>query len=224
MRVIHFIVLIISGVLLLSCEKDNGLIVNSPFQVANFNDKIIPFAVGNQWTYVDSTNGVSPYTTVLGIIGVTDTIYQGRPYKAYHWNWLNGPNFQPSDITWYMANGPDGVLNFGGICSSGSFMVAKSLYVKYPVQAGETWNRLDIYFQFSGSFAVMDTTLMTVVSTDEILVTPAGTFHCIVYSSQFYTTTYRDYYALNIGWVGRVAKSPSGIVSYKKLLKSFQLN
>lgn len=225
MRTIQLFVLIISALLLLSCENDNGPSSSGQFKIADYDAGLVPLAVGNRWTYIDSSfsNGqVSTFNTVLGISGTSNIQYQSQPYTVYHWNWLNPVTLEPGKIAWLMANGPEGVYDFGGRTAQGDTVMAKNLYVKFPARLGETWKRVEILN--AGSYIILgDTLVVTVVSTNEVLDTPAGKIRCYVYSSQRGSLNVLEYYSVNMGYVALIQMF-NGTITFKKVLSSYQIH
>lgn len=224
MRIHYLLIIVVLSVLLLSCEKDNGPLASSPFRQMNFNENIIPLAVGNQWVYIDSTFGGSIYvdSTCYCIIDKGVVEYQSRSYRVFYRAVLDYATLEFSDLSWLFANTSDGINCFGGVNSQGNSFLTKTLFLKYPVNVGDTWNELSICYR-DNEFWICDTIARTVVSVDELFMTPAGNFHCCVYSRLFENDTVLDYYSVNIGHVGQIIKH-EGNIYQKSVLKSYKIH
>lgn len=226
MRILPFLIFAILSGLFLSCETDNGPLSSGQFKIADYDAGLVPLAVGNRWTYIDSSfhsGSVSVSHSLVGIIGDTNIQYQSQSYKVYLENWMDYTTQKHNDLSWLKANCPEGLYCFGGIGPKGGFVAAKSLYAKYPARTGEIWNKMNIVFTFADSaFMVWDTTLAVVESTVEMFETPAGRFRCYVYTSHWVGFTFREYYAVNIGLVAEIDEY-SGVIVTKRYLQSYQL-
>ncbi|MGB2868591.1 MAG: hypothetical protein WBD36_09080 [Bacteroidota bacterium] len=224
---LHEIVKIVMVVAVLAalwgCKKDNNPVAN------NTPSYIIPLAVGNQWDYVDSLfNSTGGFLRVdsssLRIVGKTTVQYQSQSQDVYYWNWLNNLTKQPSASSWLTANESDGNYGIGGISSKGTFVLARTLWAKYPSNVGDSWQRANISLNGDSTFSISDTSTVTVLAVNEVFPTRTGNLTCYVYNYQREGTVSTSvYYSIDIGYVGVIVRS-NGYVTFKKTLRSFKLN
>jgi len=164
----YYALLLIPVVLFLGSCNDDPLGAQSEGQ-------IVPLTVGNYWSYsyrsTDSLGTVKDTMQWFEVVD-SDTVINGQRY------------YSVSDvITWFFGvkmfytNKANGLYRF--MRESGPV----SLYIKYPVKRNEV-----IYREY-------DT--LTVLNTEQKVITPAGTFYCVVYrrttfesSVWFYETMY----------------------------------
>lgn len=217
----------------LGCQKNETPVGNEENQTA----VLVPLAVGNQWSFIDSTfsaaNGafVGRDSSRLGITGSTSIQHQGASVEVFYWNWANPRTGVAYDYKWLTRNEPDGRYLYGGQSSKGTYVLGKFLSERHPVTAGQTWQNIRIVYRSSDStFAVGDTVQMSCRAVDEQFTTLVETFKCVVYSYQQTVTTtggttIREtcvYYAPNIGYVGLVGYT-NGVRDFKKTLSSYKL-
>lgn len=185
------LILLLVTIFLVSCKEDPL----SP----QFDGQIMPLSVGNYWGYsylrIDSLGAVTDTLNWMEVVD-SDTIINGLRYYS-----VTDIITMFFGIKMYYINKSDGLYRF--IPNSGPL----SLYVKYPVKQNEM-----VYSDY-------DT--LKVLNTLEKVITPAGTFYCIVYSRitfnnsiWFYENTY---YSPGIGKV----KIETG---YTRDLKNYQPN
>lgn len=231
---IFTIFLLIFFIFIFGCNKDD----NSVNQVQNNSGVIMPLKVGNQWTYIDSSfaeNGslISTDSSRLGITGKTNIFYNGQSIEVFYWNWLNINNNQPEDFKWLARNETEGLYMYGGRYLDSNFVFQKTLDTKYPVNVGDTWERITYSFRriITGdssfySFYISDTVLVTCISINQKFITAIGEFECYVYNYQRVISNENDYiylyYAKDVGYVGYQRKT-NGILRRNKTLKSIGL-
>jgi hypothetical protein len=213
--------------LLVSCT--NNPITSNPSE----NEVLLPLSSGNSWFYVTYTymgDSVIPGLTDSNrttIIGQTIVYHNGQQYDVSIAAFFYPSNAaQPVDSKWLYWNGNDGLYILGGLASKDT-LIDKLLYLKYPVARGDTWIAPHLtYDLILNRFFVDDTLSYNCVSTDEELVTPAGTFQCYVYHHRIRPEEdvleywdYYEYYALGIGKVGTIIRSSlDGSMKSKSLL------
>jgi hypothetical protein len=86
------------------------------------------------------------------------------------------------------------------------------LYLKYPVQKGEVWQRPFLIFNtLDQTFSIPDTQIYRCLDTNASFATPLGTYRCIVYQhmepiEEIPGKQYDiiEYYAPGVGKVGEV--------------------
>jgi hypothetical protein len=226
----------VAAALLLSagCGSRWNSPVIAPIQV----NPIVPMAVGNRWTYVDSTfaTGTGQLQSVdssrVEITGREDIRYQGVVCEAYDWTWTNPANGSPDDFSFVVGTAPNGIYEYGGRSSSGLFMPGRLLELRYPVYLNDSWTAHEILHYASRGF--VDTTYTYQCSApDTLLRTPAGMLRCVEYLYTYFFFYSNDplhshrselfiYYRPGVGYVGFVQKL-DGVVTASKRLRSYRL-
>jgi hypothetical protein len=218
--------------LLSSCgKKGDDQVVNPPIE----QTAIVPLVVGNEWRYVDSTfntdGSVRIDSSTLAITGKTSVQYQGQTIEVYYWNWIDNRTKLPQDWKWLCRNESDGFCLFGGASSKGTFVLTKSLDIKFPGSVGDSWQRISIVTSGDSTFRLGDTTVVRCLAVSEDLSTPAGALKCYVTHYQRSrtigsTTTVTDtyvYHVPNIGYVALLAKE-NGRTAFRKLLRTYHVS
>jgi hypothetical protein len=207
---------------------------------------LVPLKVGNSWTYIDSTfnsNGFgSSDTSLLKITGSKTITWQGKPYLVFLWTWVN-PIFP--QYSFFAGNESDGLYFFGGTNGHTDYVIAKSLFGKFPVTEGESWMYERIgYGLHDSSFYVDDTLPVQCISVGFPFKTAAGTVSSFVYretdtgpvmlsplrtglagftDATGSTMQTHNYFNPAIGFVGMV-KTFNGELRFRKTLLSYHLN
>ncbi|MFA7227734.1 MAG: hypothetical protein WC061_01765 [Melioribacteraceae bacterium] len=195
-------------------------------------DVICPLYVGQSWRYIDSNfSSTGAFTgadsSKLGIIAKGTYSVQGQNVELYHWNWINPKTNKPQAYSWLERNNSDGLSLYGGYFRNSAQLFPKMLSIKFPVNAGDTWNSPRCVFNVNDStFKIADTVKYTSTSVSENFQTPAGVFNCYAYNyqrsytsaGQTMTDNIYSYYAKNKGYLGMIVKT-NGIVRFKKVLK-----
>ena len=138
--------------MLTSCKKDN------PVDSSPSVKQIWPLKPGNTWAYhaieYDTTGAITQSGSAV-IVVTKDTIVGGETWYQISGIGSGGSMFYTnrSDGLWVMSNSTSGLF--------------QSLYFKYPVSAGESWN-------LGGDQIFLQ-------SADTLITVPAGTFHCYEY-------------------------------------------
>jgi hypothetical protein len=123
--------------------------------------EFIPLDVGNKWEYVSAkydSNGVIEFQGTGGNLIVKDTVMNGITWYAYDYSSPGNWNTNKSNGFWVFVK-----ANYGYSLNDTSWMV-----YKYPCQVGDTYGEFDYPIE--------------VVSTNEKVTVPAGTFTTIHYS------------------------------------------
>lgn len=174
MRAVPFTVtLLLVGILLLSCGQGERIAGTN-----NQPNSIVPLTLGNYWLY-ETTTSNRTYISKLGISNTSTTIHDSLEYSVFHWNWYEWPSDEPGEFDYLVRNESDGFWILGVIdkrMGDTLSYVYRTMFIKYPVTAGETWTSVD---------AIGNPTYHKCVSTSEVLETPAGTFNCIKYSGSY---------------------------------------
>lgn len=236
---ILFIILFLT----IACEKNPTEIVptkKNPTRVEEV-DGLIPFNVGNSWSYIQyvcsdsACNNVFQGLTDSAIFKISekkDVEIEGKLYNAAIREIYFPSTGQTSDYKWLFFNQVDGLYLLGGISSSDT-LLKRILQLKYPVNAGESWQvpRL-VYDLIERRFLIEDTLTYTCISTNEQFETPAGAFDCYVYHHRIRPADdindywdYYEYYNLEIGHVGTIIKSlKTNYIIFKILLYNDSIN
>jgi len=187
------------------------------------NSVLYPISVGNYWKY-------TIYTYMSGEIipGLTDSLLmtideeisvniEGKTYKGGVQTRKFGENYY-EEARWIYANLNDGLYYLGGIAEKDTIFF-KSLFLKYPVSYGETWELPYVYYDAQNQrFEFSDTTTKyTCIYTDEAFNTEAGEFKCIVYHFREKQAEdvlgyweYNLYYSPSVGFVGAEIRGSYG--------------
>ena len=174
--------------LLLSCNKN-------PIAPNTIRTILIPLAVGNEWDMVrtgfDSIGTVTS-TEAESILIKADTTIAGQHwfYRDYGIYYFAYQNTETGVLTRLISPYAD---------------TNALIYFKYPTQVGDTYGHPWV-IESPDHASMTDTAEQTtVLSTDEVITVPAGTFHCIKYhtillpfGSNFY---FDEYVSPNYGWI-----------------------
>ena len=165
----------VSFLLLFACTKTNNTIDNQP----ESTEHIVPLAVGNSWQYsieqvlFNCVNGVlycEHYdvidTTTANVTSTINIDYENENFDAYV---IDDASF--SLYPFVYRNTAQGFIQYGKLSSNGDVDFETKLIIKFPIQAGETWKDIDEYY--GNEYLCF--------STDEIMTTNVGSFHCYVF-------------------------------------------
>jgi len=199
-------------------------------------EDIFPLAIGNTWTYVDSTR-YTPDSVVTGshevtIPGTRELVIEGKPVTAFRVNnhEVGGPL---SSLSTYVINIGHSNYNLGAELDTAQ-VTGKALHLEYPTAAGRRYPTVFFGFRAEGSawIPTRDTITIEAVDPHHSCTTPAGTFPCVVFrgynpdGSLFATA----YHAPGIGYLGydiarteRVGDSLRE-VTYTRRLTSYTLH
>lgn len=173
---------------------------------------IMPLAVGNRWTYVDSTfnywkDPVWVYTNTWEIIGNQKIMYENDSIDVFvcRQTWRN-----ENISTLFLRNEVDGLCIYGE-CGLGTY--SKGYWVRYPTKVEDIWSDLPCSIISS----------MRCISVDTRFATPLGTFQSLVvfHESPWWQDEHRQYYAPNIGRVG--TEYAADLLFSKEVLVSYHL-
>ncbi len=194
----NFISFILSAILLLTivqnCSNPVEPIKPSPTidstEVCNdtifrplSTEGLIPLTVGNYWeykleTYIygDTIPQIITNYTVQGITKKHYALFECNLYEAIVYDRsLGGPD------EWLFWQDSTGYYGLGGM-SDKDTLINKSLLWEYPVEEGESWKSLILFFnKATQKFEYGDTIKYTCVSTNRKFDTPAGKFSCYVF-------------------------------------------
>lgn len=210
-RILNVISFILISISIVTCEYPTESLENSVLQ---------PVTVGNYWYYK-----IYQYSSGEILPGLTDSLLEtideeitvdieGKTYKGGVQSRRFGKNSY-EEARWIYANLNDGLYYLGGVAEKDTILF-KSLYLKYPVKQGQTWQLPYVYYhRGKEQFVFTDsTTEYTCLSTKKTFSTEAGEFNCIVYHFREKPAEdvlayweYYLYYSPGIGLVGVEIKS-----------------
>lgn len=186
---------------------------------------LMPLATGNTWLYqTQFFIGGAPLdgltdSTGSRIIGQTQVSFEGQTFEVGIREFFDPESGQAREAKWLNWNGADGLYSLGGISIRDTF-VRKVLLLRFPVEAGESWQFPSLAYDLvERKFVFDDTLTFTCVSTDTPFVTLADTFqHCYVYHHKrsqgddiLFLEDVFDYYAPDYGFVGQEVKTEGRI-------------
>lgn len=175
--------------LLAACSNNNDTSGNGSKM-----DVIMPLAIGNSWTYevqpADSADGVPMFTdSVIGF----DTI------NGVQWALVQRSSLASS---FFYRDASDGLHKVETYDTAGIF---DNLLAKYPAQTGDSYtDSLWIFYHNGGdtNWKVMPgSATTTVLSINESVSVPAGTFHALKYEYLPSLSYPEQYYVPGIGMV-----------------------
>ena len=170
-------------------------IKNISFKTYSSTSDILPLGVNNAWNFIgthyDSLGSIIATGSISSNI-LSDTVIQGTT-----WYFHNSTILDPSVL---FAEKADGLWGLSLSPTQGF----SALFLKYPAIANETYPSL--HFD-------TDTSLVVVISTNQAITVPAGTFSCHHYHLSLLGSDIADFYlSPGTGWV-RVeiyGKKPNG--------------
>jgi hypothetical protein len=198
---------------------------------------IFPLAVGNTWSYIDSTyhgdDSVTLDSTHMTVTGTRLVVLAAGEQTVYLLNVRDRNTGLPSAYTQWVQDRADGQYNVGAEQEGTSF-VFETLHLKHPAENGERYPTHFLDFRREGDslVPVLDTLEIEVVDTRHACVAPAGTFRCVKYrgwrpGGALHAT---GYYAPGVGFVGSEVVRTVGVngdmreVKYHRRLASFTLH
>ncbi|MFH0920167.1 MAG: hypothetical protein V1913_07375 [Fibrobacterota bacterium] len=180
---------------------------------------IFPHGIGSYWVYADtsydSTGNVLHANSIMVMIADTMTVqYRNTFYR----NAFVVSNKNSHCLYWEDNNGS--IWLFGGTDMFSVYITTKSLEIKYPVVAGETW-AYDL-LNIGDYYSIYTTVEKKCDSTNTTYFTENGVFRVVIYSYGF--SDFRDcfYYSSGIGLVG-YHREVNGRISKKKALVRYFL-
>ena len=203
-KIFYYQFVFVSFFLLLfsACTKTNNTTDNQP----ESTEQIVPLAVGNNWQYTieqvlfNCVNGVlycEHYdvidTTTAVVSSIINIDYENENFDAFV---IDDASFSSHPFVY--RNTDQGFIEYGKLSSNGEVDFAIKLKIKFPIQAGETWKDVDEYY---GNEYLC-------VSTDEIMTTNVGSFHCYVFELVDDTALEGNYthyyYAPEVGLIAEI--------------------
>lgn len=191
-----------------------------------------PHAVGNRWDYLLEYFS-EPDTFSLVLDRKVMLTFNDRPRQAFiRHHFLNGHRIQP-DLEFLYANGEDGIYQLGAFAPSDTILF-ESLAFPYPAQVGDTGTfiRYHLNREEPRQWEITDTLTVEVISTDEQIETPAGTFSSYLY--KYYlpeecASVGNDiyvYYVLGVGRVAQIARSAADFehVKERRMLYAYEID
>jgi hypothetical protein len=196
---------------------------------------IVPLAVGNVWSYVDSTYHRSDSITVdssrtaitesltVSLGGSDQTVYLSRSVSP-----VTG---QAGSLATYLQDRSDGNHTVGA-AQDGAVFLQEVLHVAWPARKGRRYPTWFLSFRSENGalVPVIDTLEIEIADARHVCTVPAGTFPCVQYRGWRGTFLHATaYYAPGVGYLGsevvrtvEVNGTPREIV-YAHRLKAFTL-
>ena len=185
---------------------------------------IMPLAVGNSWTYLDSvTISGSTHTSYahISVAAETTLTIQSRDYPAFKVEEVDSL-INKEKTTRFLGNDFDGLWNLGVRCT-GNLSPLQFMFAKYPATVGDTWT--SVYARcVMGSGGVLGPGVAESKDTDLVYVAPAGAFTCYTIHEHYETAGEYDiywYFAPKVGMVAMEFYSSS--LTLKRRLVSYSL-
>lgn len=179
-------------------------------------DVLLPLDKGNEWSevqhryYRGQINDSSTDTFINKIEEIISINYDGENYDVGVQRRYNSEG-QPSPLNKLYWNGPDGLYYMGSF-AEGDTLLNKMLYLKYPVEVGDSWRYPRNFFD--GRNTIVDSVQVSCVDINVLFETPADTFRCIVFQytirPQFDVLArwhYFTYFTPGVGQVGNLIYS-----------------
>ncbi len=204
---------------------------------------IVPFALGNRWTYIDSTfnrsNGalLSVDSTAWTITGKQLVNVSGRLYDVWGYQQVNPATQAIDSLTTFLGTTPNGLYFYGAHMGTTNatfdFTMSRELRLRYPANLNDTWIVHDVQFNGSG-FTVSSDSIMQCSAPSTPFDTPRlGTVSCTEYDLGYYFFYANDpnhshrydrrtYYRAGVGQVG-VVEVLDGLVIHSRRLKQVAL-
>lgn len=218
---LFFALLLIAG-----CKKNES--PTSQTNPVEESSEIFPLRDGytlvyREYSYSSSGSSTTEDSSAIVIHGKTTIQYQNQNLEVYKWQWYDLHNAKYESGCYLVNMQSDGLANFGGILFNRTYYWEKSLMIKYPVSAGDSWVFIDHSYSTSdSSFTPQTLATTTCISTDAVVSTGIGNLHCYVYSYQTQSgqNTYSTemYFSKGVGYVASVNKQ-NGNVTDKMVLK-----
>ena len=158
---------------------------------------IMPLKVGNSWDYLLSTYDAFGNETQVG--SIIETVMGRVSIDSEAWFLLEDISTSSDTETYYLANRRDGSW------ARDSINASPELYIKYPMSVGDTFEMGG----FLGGGAV------EVVSLDETVVVPAGSFKCVHFLNDGATLKIHIYFALGKGRIKYVLEAADGYGGFR---------
>lgn len=220
-----------------------------PVNAESYSHFLWPNAVGNQWNY---NRYVTPNFENF------DSSWEYKSFDSFHIN-FDSLDITPSefivkieskknillDDTLYNAHivnngfrypyyfGNEGLYSLGIYDNRGDSLLKKGMYLPNPVPTDTSWNG-QFNLRIDGILKVVEVFDRRVISKNEVITTPAGTFKCFVIRTMVdepvdvagYLTLF-EYYTPDVGLVAKVrlllVPDFYWYLDYVDLLKSYEL-
>jgi hypothetical protein len=164
---------------------------------------VVPLAVGNAWTYAESTfqDGLltETWSSETSITG--KRVLEGGP-TVFVQNTRNRFTLDPGTYSAYVNNVGASHYTYGAE-EHGVSVRHETLHVKWPAKRGERYFTQFVGVDTLNAEPVLDTLEIEVVTPDTTCATLAGTFACVHYRGYRGGSVYADtWYAPGVGYLG----------------------
>ncbi len=180
---------------------------------------IKPLAVGNTWTYLDSS------FTSNDTMTVKYSITEKQNYQGEDLYMEKGTSNYITILSYWSTK--NGSLYYRGVKTGADSLLVNNLYLKYPAEILSTWQTQIVNYSFFGEF-IMGTYNIQCVSTSSTFTTPAGIFSdCYQYKSVTADTESENvidmFYKPGVGCVGSIS-TENNQITHSSRLTSYHLN
>lgn len=204
---ISFLLIMCSTLLLTRCttttpEPEPDGSPERPFKIVQ--NPLYPLAVGNYWKYRTIDDNLLRIDTSFyesKIIGDTTFVYENKTYQCIQYR---GTNW----VYWSDAHKAIAFLGIEGIKIQQQTM-------QYPIQKADSFSYDSFDRVRGGQIEKVETVWVKCIATDELITTPAGTFHCYVFREKPQLLggavngdlVFYSYYAFGVGIVALRTRS-----------------
>jgi hypothetical protein len=170
-----------------SCEKEE--------QEKNI-DSLMPINTGNSWTYKETYHD-------YGYIIDTTTTEIGEKISINGISYFSTIPESPNNSRFLCGNDEFGNIVYYGAISNLDTLISTSVAYKRDAALGDKWNYEMVYEDDNSGIFEEEETNVKCISTDTLITTPKGSFHCKVYESVINSgkDTFKEYISINIGIV-----------------------
>jgi len=190
-----------------SCEKET----NEPLKI----NVLMPLSTGNSWTYKGTRLGSSEkIDTMVTSIGEKITI-KGQT------GFLFPQGEMPHHTVFLGINDAEGNLKSIGGFSDVDTLIVPSIQYKINAAKGEKWEFTSVSVTYNEGTFDQDVLTIECLSTDTLVTTPLGTFHCKLFE-HFRNSgddTFRAFYAENIGLIRSEHYEYDKLFTFSELIK-----
>jgi len=185
---------------------------------------IMPLAVGNTWTYLDSvtiSGSTHTYDAQISVAAETTLTIQSRDYAAFKVEEVDSL-INKEKTTRFLMNDFDGLWTLGIRCT-GNLSTLQFISAKYPAEVGDTWTSAYVRC-IMGSGGVLGPGVAECTNTGSVYDVPAGAFTCYSIHEHPEPAGAYDiywYFAPNVGMVAMDLYSAGTVI--KRRLVSYSL-
>lgn len=210
---------------------------NDPAIPASPQNDIVPFAVGNRWTYVDST-----FNRSNGAFLATDSTrwdvtrhelldVSGRVYDAWDYTRVNPVTGVADTASLVLGTVPNGLYLYGGRSPRSLYLPGRRLLYRYPANLNDSWVVNELTFDGANWIFSSDSIYQCSAPATTFDSPRLGNVACTEYNHGYYffyandpnhshRFDRRSYYKPGVGYLGMV-EVLDGVVIHTRRLKQF---